>query len=389
MMKLLYRKITLASLIIPLTSCTYVDNYMLGKDNTPEPKTLPMMTQRSDLTKKWEVPIGKEKNISTLEKTTPVVNKKIIYAVSGQGVVKAIQEGNGKILWQSNLSQPIVSGPTVSDNFIALTTNDAKLHLLKKSDGSKLWQTQLSNDMLAKPLIAKNKVIAKTVDGFLYAFDVKNGEKLWSVDHGAPDIILKASSSPVLANNQYVLSAFSDGKVEAIDIATGRSLWQGRIAFPKGASDIEQLVDVDADPIIENDTAYFAAFQGAVGALSLQTGQFKWRRNASVYKDIAVDRSNLYYVDSNDVIWSLDKQSGRVNWKQPQLMHRGLSAPVVANNQLFVTDKTGLVHGLSLRTGVFTARVNAQAKSSVAPVVADDSLLIQTTSGYLSRYSVG
>lgn len=388
-MKPLYRRITLASLVISLSACTYVDNYMLGKDNTPEPKPLPMMTPRTDLVKKWSIPIGRENNIATLEKTSPVVDKHIIYVVSNKGSVKAIKENDGHVLWQTDLSQSIVSGPTVFGNYVALATHDAKLYLLKKSDGSKLWQAQLSNEMLAKPLMAKNKVIAKTVDGFLYAFDIKNGEKKWSVDHGAPDMILKASSSPVLVNNQYILSGFSDGKVEAIDIATGQSLWQGRIAFPKGGSDVEQLVDVDADPVIENNIAYVATFQGVVGALSLKTGQFNWQRPASVYKDITLDGNSVYFVDSDDVIWSLDKHSGRVNWKQQQFMHRGLSAPVVANNQLFLTDKTGLLHGLSLRTGTVTARVNANANSAIGPVVADGSLLIKTTSGQLIRYTVG
>lgn len=388
-MKSLYLKITLASLVLSLQACNYVDDYMLGKDNTPEPKPLPMMTPRTDIVKKWTVPIGHENNIATLEKTTPEVNGRIIYAVSNQGTVKAIQENDGTVLWHTNLPQPIVSGPCVSGDFVALATNDAKLHVLKKSDGTKLWQAQLSNDMLAKPLLADNKVIAKTVDGYLYAFDVKTGEKKWSVDHGAPDMILKASASPVLVNNKYILSGFSDGKMKAIDITTGQSMWQGRIAFPKGGSDIEQLVDVDADPVVENDIAYVATFQGVVGALSLKTGQFNWRRPASVYKNLVVDANSVYYVDSKDVIWSLSKKNGRVNWKQLQFMHRGLSSPVIINKQLFLTDKSGLIHGLSTRTGSITARLNANARSAISPVVADGSLLVETKSGQLSRYTVG
>ncbi len=388
-MKLLYRKIIFISIVIGMSSCTYVDNYMLGKENTPKPKPLPMLASKSELVKKWTVPIGKVAKVATLEKTTPVVKNHIIYAVSNLGTVKAIQENDGKVLWQTNLARPIVSGPSVSGDYLAVSTNDAHLHLIKRSDGTKLWQSQLSNEMLAKPLIAKNKLIAKTVDGNLYAFDIKTGEKKWILDHGAPDMILKASATPVLVNNQYILTGFSDGKLEAIDIVNGRSLWQGRIAFPKGASDVEQLVDVDADPVVENNIAYVASYQGVVGALSLQTGQFNWRRPASVYKNIAVDSKSVYYVDSDDIVWSVDKRNGRVNWKQEQLTHRGLSAPVIADKQLFLTDKTGLVHGLSLRTGTLAARINADAHSAISPVVVNGSLLIETKSGQLSRYSVG
>lgn len=380
--------LALSTLMVALSSCTYVDDYMLGKDNTPEPKPLSMITPKTNLVKKWSVPIGKETNIATLERTKPVVNQQVIYAVSNQGIIKAMKESDGSVIWQAKLPQPIVSGPTVAGKYLAVTTSDAKLHLYQKQDGHSLWQVQLSNDMLAKPLITHGQVIAKTVDGMLVSYDAKNGQRQWSIDHGAPDIILKASASPVLVNNQYILSAFSDGKVEAINIANGRSLWQGRIAFPKGGSDIEQLVDVDADPVIENNMAYVATFQGVVGALSLQTGQFKWRRPASVFKDIVIDSQSVYYVDSDDIVWSLHKQNGRVNWKQKQLEHRGLSSPVILGNQLFLTDKSGILHGLSARTGMLTARVNAQAKSAIGPVVADAGILVETASGQLSRYSV-
>ena len=89
-----------------------------------------------------------------------------------------------------------MSGPTVAAGVIAVGTDASTLVLLKQSDGTELWHASTSGEALSKPLITGNKVIVKTIDGNLYAFNLANGEKLWMSDHGAPSLILKASSSP-------------------------------------------------------------------------------------------------------------------------------------------------------------------------------------------------
>ena len=78
-------------------------------------------------------------------------------------------------------------------------------------------------------------------------------------------------------------------------------------------------VDIDADPIVRGDVAYLASYQGYVGALSLKDGQFIWRKPASVYKNMAIDGNALYLTDSDDTIWSINRQNGQVNWKQVAL----------------------------------------------------------------------
>lgn len=164
---------------------------------------------------------------------------------------------------QSNLSMGFY-GPSVADGYIALGTNASHVVLLKQSDGSSVWQANVSSDVLSKPAIAHKKVIAKTTDGNLYAFDLHSGEKIWVVDHGSPHLILKASSSPVV-HGKVIFVGYSDGKLDAVDINFGH-LWQRSIAYANGASDVERLVDIDADPIVRNETIYLASYQGHVGA---------------------------------------------------------------------------------------------------------------------------
>lgn len=373
--------------LIGLQACTPVQDYMLGKDNTPQPAPLKEIKPKVKVATNWTVPVGKKNPDSSYHKMKPVVRGDVIYSASPDGQVQAMNLKTSKVLWSRNLGSGIVSGPTVAEGMIALGTDNSTLMILNQSTGKDIWQQKLSNEILAKPIISHQKVIAKAIDGNLYAFDLVNGEKLWVADHGAPSLILKASSSPVVLGD-LVLVGYSDGKLDAVNIESGQVVWQRSIAYPSGASDVERLVDIDADPIVKDEVAYLATYQGYIGALSLKDGQFLWRKPASTYKNMVLFGNTLYMTDAEDVLWSIDSKSGRVNWQQQKLKARGLTEPVMVDSHLAVADKTGLVHIISPKTGEIIGRSQVSGAVISSPMVASNKLYIQTANGMLNQLSV-
>ncbi len=386
-MLLVKRKIVIFGLLILLQACTQIDDYMLGKDNTPKPSTLGNLASTVNLVEDWSVAVGKSSKTNTYLKLKPIILGNIIYIAHPFGAVQAVDKTTGHILWTKLINKGIVSGPAVAEGYVAVGTNRSSVILLRQSDGVELRRFKVSGDVFSKPGIKHNKVIVKTIDGNLYAFDLKTGEKIWVSQHGAPGLILKASSSPVFVDN-LVIVGFSDGKLDAIDIETGSVVWQRSIAFASGSSDIERLVDIDADPIIRGDTAYLASYQGYVGALSLASGQFIWRKPASVYKNLKLDTHTLYVTDSNDVIWAIDRQNGHVKWKQLALKARGLTEPTLMGNRLIVGDKTGYLHVIATQNGALISRKQLSAAIDIAPAVAGNSIYVMTANGKLNRFSV-
>jgi len=374
-------------LIALLQGCTQVDNYVLGKDNTPKPTPLSAITPKATMKLKWSASIGKSKKASTYLKLKPVIRGQIIYTADASGLVQAIDKTKGHVLWSKQLDHGIDSGPTVAEGYIALGSNASHIVLLKQTDGQQVWQAKVSSDALSKPVIANHKVIAKTIDGNLYAFDLLTGKKIWVMDHGSPSLILKASSSPVVMG-QVVLVGFSDGKLDAVDINFGHVLWQRSIAYASGSSDVERLVDIDADPIVRSGVAYLASYQGYVGALSLENGQFIWNKPASTYRNMAIDANTLYMTDSNDVLWAFDKQTGQVKWKQVSLKARGLSEPVLMGNRLVVGDRTGYLHLLSTQNGELLSRTQLSGAIDISPSVSGHRVYVMTANGKLNCISV-
>ncbi len=380
-------RLLIVSLYALLQGCTAVDNYMLGKDNTSKPRELKQIQSKVTFSQNWQVAVGKPQQTNEYLKLKPVIRDNLIYTANANGTVQAQAKADGSIKWSHQLEDGIVSGPTVADKVVAVGTNSASLVLLSQTEGKVLWQNKLSGEILSPPAIAQGKVIARTIDGKVFAFDVASGKPLWKADHGAPSLVLKASSSPVVLGN-LVLIGFSDGKLDALNLETGQVAWQRSIAYASGSSDVERLVDIDADPIVQGNIAYLASYQGYIGALSLADGQFIWRKPASVYKNMILKDNNLYLTDSNDVLWSINARNGQVNWKQTALKARGLTEPVLMGKQLVVGDKTGYLHVLGSQTGKLLGRTQLSSAVTVSPNAVGKNVYVLTDNGMLNQFSV-
>lgn len=380
-------KIVILFLCVLVQGCTQVDDYLLGKDNTPKPKSLKQVDSKVQTLQRWSAPVGKAHKTHDYLKLKPVIRGQLIYTADKSGLIQAVNKNAGTIVWSTQLKDGVLSGPTVAEGFIAVTTNASSLIVLNQNNGKELWSAEISGEALSPPVLSHHRAVVKTIDGRVFAFDAVNGKPLWNVEHGSPGLVLKASSSPVVIGSM-VLIGFSDGKLDALDLATGRLVWQRSIAYASGSSDVERLVDIDADPIVRNDIAYLASYQGYIGALSLSDGQFVWKKPGSVYKNMLLRGNDLYLTDSNDVLWSINSSTGQVNWKQTALKARGLTEPVLVKNYLVVGDKTGYLHYMAPQTGELLGRFQLSAGVSVSPSVHGSTLYVLTDNGMLNKLSV-
>ena len=370
-----------------LQGCGQVDDYLLGKDNTLKPKTLTPIKSPLPLKECWSTSIGKSTSDQYI-KLMPSIEGPALYVADPRGKVMAYDKKLGHLIWSVQLKQGLVSGPVAAHRVLALGTNNAHLVVLDMHDGHELWSAQVSSDILSSPLVTKNRVIAKTIDGRLYAFDLATGKKLWSVNHGSPSLILRASSSPVKVHD-WIIVGFSDGKLDAVDVKTGRILWQRSIAYASGSSDVERLIDIDADPVVHDDRIYLASYQGYIGAMSLQDGQFLWNKPASTYNNLNLDQYDIYMSDSHDVVWSMSNHNGQVKWKQLALSARGITAPARIGHDLFLGDKTGMMHVIDTQQGELVARKQLKGSINVAPIVSEENVYVLTTAGQLTCFSIG
>jgi outer membrane protein assembly factor BamB len=175
----------------------------------------------------------------------------------------------------------------------------------------------------------------------------------------------------------------------AVALSNGQALWETRVAVPRGRTELERMVDIDADPIIADQTVYAVTYQGQVAAMKLFSGEVIWRRDMSSHAGLGVGPENVYVTDDSSHVWALKRSNNASMWRQAKLEARRLSPPAVFGQYVVVGDLEGYVHWLSKEDGQFAARLNIDSSSIVAaPVATSFAVYVYASGGELAALQI-
>jgi outer membrane protein assembly factor BamB len=212
-----------------------------------------------------------------------------------------------------------------------------------------------SSEVLALPTGANGVAVIRTVDGRVYGLDADSGKRIWIHDRTVPLLTLRGNSAPLI-HNGIVITGSDSGKLAALTLKTGTVLWETQIADPKGRTELERMVDIDAQPVVVEDVVYVITYQGRLATVQLQSGRMMWARDISSYSGIALDPYRIYVSDTESQVWALNRFTGATLWRQDKLLRRSITGPVLQGPYLAVADYDGYVHWLKREDGRIVAR---------------------------------
>lgn len=328
----------------------------------------------------------------------PAYQDGVVYAADRFGVVKAMDATNGSEKWKVNLSEKtgffssnntalLSGGVAVSGTHAYIGSEKAVVYALNTGDGTVAWQTKVAGEALSRPVISDGLVLIHTSNGMLQALNESDGAVQWTVNLDVPALSLRGESAPATAFGAAIVGG-DNGRVSAVLMKEGQIIWQQRISQPSGATEIDRLNDIDTTPVIVEGIAYALGYNGNMTALDLRSGQIIWRRELGSVNDFIVDAGRIYLVDQNDRVVALSTDGGVSVWRQSDLLHRNLTAPVLFNGYLVVGDSEGYLHWINTDDGRFVAQQKVDSSGFLsAPVVADDKLVIQAKGGKVYAFT--
>jgi outer membrane protein assembly factor BamB len=143
----------------------------------------------------------------------------------GSVVVSAYEAADGGCRWRvgSRLGSTAVSAPAAFDGRPVVGLADRSVRALSGSDGAEVWSELVVSIFLpvSAPALDDDHLVIADVGGGVYRLDPETGERLWS--HQLNERVLR--SSPVVSGNA-VLVGLADGRLVALDGATGHLIWQ-------------------------------------------------------------------------------------------------------------------------------------------------------------------
>ena len=290
---------------------------------------------------------------------------------------------SGRKLWSESFDVAFTAGPTYRNGILVLGTNDGELLALDSMTGDTIWMSEVTSEVLAPVAIKDESIFVRSVDGNLMSYSTIDGSVNWTSSHDVPRLSLRGTSAPVVISNA-VICGFDDGKVTAYDLIDGALLWETMLTPPGGRTEIEKVIDIDAPIVVVGNELYAGSYQGALAALALESGDIIWLTEASIYSGMAVSDDAVFVSQADGTVMALSRFTGREIWKKENLLNRYPTAPAVVGNSIVIGDLEGYLHWLNKESGETQQRISIGSdKISSAPIVVDDTVVVQTDGGDL------
>ena len=311
---------------------------------------------------------------------TMVLQGDRVAVASGSGSVAMLNASNGADLWRMQVQGGLSAG-IGSDGHLAAVVSQRN-ELIAVVNGVQVWKQPLQAATYTAPLVAGQRVFVLAADRSVTAYDGNSGARLWS--QGRPSEALVLRQSGVLLPVGDTLVVGLAGRMVGLNPNTGAVRWETPVGTPRGANDIERMVDL-VGPVSRVNTSVCArSFQTSVGCVDAQRGVLAWTQQADGTQGLNGDEQMLYGTERDGRVQAWKRSSGDKVWTNDRLLHRGLSAPLVLGRSVAVGDAAGFIHLLSREDGSITGRLSTDGSAIIGqPVLAGDTLIAQTRNGNL------
>jgi outer membrane protein assembly factor BamB len=234
------------------------------------------------------------------------------------------------------------------------------------------WQAGVGADGVGGVVLAEGRAVLNRTLDTVAAYDAVVGTPLWSASFGSAIV-----DTPVL-HRGGVLIGLQDGSVAMIDAQNGRTLWTHNALQIRGWPRITA----------RDGVAYVATSEGHVYALDVASGKQLWDlrlpgRDAVTFAP-AVGASALFIVSNTPQVMRIDLASRMLLWRQP-LAAMPVAAPAIDDKTerltLLTEDRQAI--GLSAATGLPVWSFSLDG-SPAGVAVADSQVYVASGSGRLS-----
>lgn len=254
---------------------------------------------------------SKIKNFNKIEPNLILNNNKVIF-FDDKGNLLCFDQ-NSNLVWKQNIytKEEIKIGPLLSlhkkKDKLIVTDNLARIYSLDISTGDLIWEKRHNSPFNSEIKTYKNRIYVIDSKNNLNSFLLKDGSKVWSHITEKSFINSTKRLSLVIINDKVIFNN-SLGDITAVNAKDGKLIWQ-TVTFNSN-----MFEDI----------------------MSLKTS------------DLVIDENNLYFSNNKNEFYSLDSETGLINWKQQ--INSSLK-PIIIESLIFTFSKTGYQYVIEKKSG--------------------------------------
>ena len=339
------------TLIFVLSSCASLQSLNFWSNNNDEvdigePKQLKDFIERKTISTNWKISFEGDNYLGNFE---PSFSGDSMFFADKDGNISSINNQTGEENWTiktNNLSAGISSGFGV----LAVSDIDGNVIIFEQSNGNEIWSSNVKAEVLSKVAIDAKFIIVKTSSGELIALDKNTGDFKWSYRSKLPNLTIRGSSSPIIIENR-IYATFDNGRLVVFDISSGFPVWDGAISYVEGSSEIDNLIDSDAAPVVSENYAYAINYQGYLNVFDIRQERTVWRSKTSSFYEPVLVKKQIIILDSNSELKSFSQNSFSDSWNSDEYLYRELSNHQSIKGDIVVGDKEGYIHIIDSLSG--------------------------------------
>jgi len=361
----------------------------------------------------WDADAGKGSDSSSRLTASPVVGGGRIFVLDSEAHVYAFNAGNGEEVWDKRLApkngtdMPTLWGllgkPNTIDPVTGMggglaydagkifaTSGFGVLICMDAATGREIWRHDLKVPIVNAPVVNGGRIFFSTHDNHFYALAEADGRTLWD-QQGVAESAGILSSTSAAVSGQFVIAPYTSGELFALRVQNGQQAWNDVLSHSGQVTALSELDDIAARPVIDRDMVFAISHSGVMAAIALASGDRAWTREIGGTQTPWVAGDYVYVVTGDQQLMCLSRKEGRVRWIHQLPAFRDedkrhpidWAGPVLVSDKLILVSSSGYAEAISPYTGQLMGRVEIPGGTSIAPIVANDTLYIYTSDAEL------
>lgn len=352
----------------------------------------------------WESSFGTGNSGRDFLISEPIIAYKVAFAIDADATVSAYRLDSGERIWKQRLKPLVKEDKSTALKGVGLaeykrkiyaTTGFGGVFALDMTTGKKIWFYNAEMPIRIAPTVANDKVLIQTIDNTLIALNAASGEEEWRYKSAMEQTTLVGGASPAYDPAQdLIVAAFSNGELRAFKGSTGSPLWSDWLAAHARTNSLANINAIKANPVIAGNVVFAAGHNDILVAIDVRTGTRIWERDIGSTNQPWVAGKMLFVLSTNNDLLAMEAETGKIVWSTKIPLGTSsddktgvfLSGPVLADNRLLVATSSGYAFAVSPYTGRIMSFVALDDGVEVSPVVADGITLLTTNDAELVAY---
>jgi len=291
-----------------------------------------------------------------IPKSTPVIDTENIYFGTDDGVLWAINQKKGNLVWKYKIlshtkKKYIFSSPAIFENKIYFGAHDGNFYALNTGTGEKEWIFMEADWISSSPCIAEGlQTVFVGLEfglwkkrGGIVALNAKTGEKRWEYITDE-----KVTSAPLYVEKEnLVIIGDDNGILYAFNAKNGELKWKFSTSGPiKSQSAFDKKTDTLIVPSLDKNLYFLDIYTGKlIKTVSIYGG---------IYSIPLVEGKEVYFSSLDKNLYCADITTGKINWKF-ETQGRIFASPEIIGNYVYIGSNDGRLYELDKTTGKNTA----------------------------------